>query len=64
MKCDCDEGFIGESCSFDDNEGSWNYKEHTWFTLSTRRDVFTPRMSHAGVYLSTTDTVWVYGGKP
>lgn len=59
-RCVCDVGYIGESCAV--NEKSNGDLSHQWYNLSTYSNTFTPRTSHAGVYLPLTDTLWVYGG--
>jgi hypothetical protein len=58
--CICDPGYIGEACAL--NEDSNGQMYHQWYNLSTHSDVFTPRASHAGVYMSSNDALWVYGG--
>ncbi|MGH0176680.1 UNVERIFIED_CONTAM: hypothetical protein FKN15_073287 [Acipenser sinensis] len=58
-RCQCDSGFLAQSCdlSLNDNQGAGS-----WFAVSSGDGPFSPRTAAAGVFLNTTNALYVFGG--
>jgi hypothetical protein len=61
-RCDCKDGFSGESCSLPGDNSRTNSSWHVVSrTLFDERPLF-PRTGSAGVYVSSRDAFYVFGG--
>ncbi|TSK20245.1 Multiple epidermal growth factor-like domains protein 8 [Bagarius yarrelli] len=58
--CLCSSGFVGQICQLGlrDNSGVGQ-----WWDVSYKDESFSPRTASAGVYLSSTRTFYMFGGK-
>ncbi|XP_041081633.1 multiple epidermal growth factor-like domains protein 8 [Polyodon spathula] len=58
-RCRCDSGFLAQSCdlSLNDNQGAGS-----WYTVSSGDSTFSPRTAAAGVFINTTNALYVFGG--
>ena len=58
-KCVCDPGYVGSNCalSIHDELGAGQ-----WFSLEVASPSFKPRTFHTGVFLESTDCLWIFGG--
>ncbi|XP_043935354.1 multiple epidermal growth factor-like domains protein 8 [Protopterus annectens] len=58
-QCQCDSGYIGQKCDLSllDNQGTAN-----WYNVSASDPKFTPRSAAAGVFLNTTNALYIFGG--
>ena len=57
--CECNQGYIGESCSLSTLTDADSNK---WFDISSTSSVFTPRIAHSVVYIEKSDTLLAFGG--
>lgn len=59
-RCQCKSGFIGQNCqlSFRDDSGAGQ-----WWLVSEGNPYNPPRTGSAGVYLSSTGALYLFGGK-
>uniref|UniRef100_A0A8C4SXY5 Multiple EGF like domains 8 n=1 Tax=Erpetoichthys calabaricus TaxID=27687 RepID=A0A8C4SXY5_ERPCA len=57
--CQCKPGFIGQSCdlSLRDNQGAGS-----WYEVSPGNGSLSPRTAAAGVFLNTTNALYIFGG--
>lgn len=58
--CLCSSDFVGQSCQLGlrDNSGVGQ-----WWDVNNRDESFSPRTASGGVYLSSTGTFYMFGGK-
>lgn len=57
-RCHCAEGYSGQSCSLHNTHPPGN----EWHWLTTSQDGLSPRAAHTAVYVSETDSLYVFGG--
>lgn len=58
-RCKCRNGFVGENCSMSRNDGRGN---NTWYLLASETAGFQGRTSHAGVFIESLESIWIFGG--
>ena len=56
----CNTGYTGESCSLSSHTDNG---DNSWYKMVSFSSQFTPRTTHAAVYIENYDTLLVFGGK-
>ncbi|XP_054855201.1 multiple epidermal growth factor-like domains protein 8 isoform X1 [Eublepharis macularius] len=58
-RCQCEPGFVGQACdlALSENQGAGK-----WYNVSARDPSFRPRTAAAGVFLSSTGGLYIFGG--
>lgn len=57
--CICNEGYAGLHCDLSLNDDVGN---KLWYLLSSSGSGFIPRTSHSGVFVESSNSLWVFGG--